>query len=292
MFGPPCETPLDRLPAVVIDFETTGLHARQGDAVIEVGAVKVDGLQVQAQPVLSRLVDPGRPVSTDSLEVHGIHDEQLEGKPSFAEVLPELEAWMHGRVVVAHNAPFDLGFLRVEAERAGEIPPRPKALDTVLLARAASPDEPDGYGLDVVARRMGLCCDEGTRHRAAGDALLTAHVYVALLHQLMDGRLTTLEHVQLCSTEVAIRAARFRGSIAPTVVREIQAAIRDNTPVTITYISPHGRHPVRGRCKKRTRRVIEPIGLNGLWLDAWCRLREDYCTFRIDRIHDLDPLDP
>jgi DNA polymerase III epsilon subunit len=280
------------LPVVVIDFETTGLHARHGDAVIEVGAVRIDGLRVRDEQVMSQLVDPGRPVSTDSLEVHGIEDEQLEGKPGFADVLPELERWMDGRAVVAHNAPFDLGFLRMEAERAGEIPPRPSALDTVLLARAVSPGLEHGYGLDAVASRLDLCCAEGERHRAAGDALLTAHVYVALARQLMERGLATLEDLQRRCTEVAIHAARFRGSITLETVRQLQAAIRERSPLAITYVSPHGRHPVRGRCKQRTRRVIEPIGLNGLWLDAWCRLREDHRTFRLDRILDLERIDP
>ena len=285
MEAPCASTPLTELPAAVLDFETTGLRVADGHAVIEVGVVHVDGLSVCTDEVLSSLVDPGRAISEGSRDVHGIGDDELVGQPSFAQILPSLLHMLEGRVVVAHNVGFDLGFLRVEMERLGQEAPSFPTVDTVLLARTAYPGHDGGYGLDQVTGLADLEVSPGWRHRALGDARVTAEVYCRMMRSMTERGIETLCDLQRCCTDVAVSSGRCKGSILPRTVPTLDEAIRSRSGVVITYVSPRRRD--RGR--KRTQRTIEPIALRGLWVDAYCHLRGAMRSFRLDRIAECAP---
>jgi len=279
--GAPCaSTPLIDLPAAVLDFETTGLRVRDGHSVIEVGVVHVDGLVVCDDGALSSLVDPGRKISLGSQQVHGIGDDELVGQPRFEQILPSLLQMLDGRVVVAHNVSFDLGFLRTEMERLGQPVPSFTTVDTVLLARTAYPGHEGGYGLDQVTCLLDLDVPAGWRHRALGDARVTAEVYCQLARTMTDRGVETLCDLQRCCTDVAVSSGRCKGAVQPQTVATLDEAVRNHSAVCITYLSP--RRKERGR--ERTERVIEPIALRGLWVDAHCRLRGATRSFRLDRI--------
>jgi len=288
MEQPTCETPLDQLPLTVVDFETTGLHPWGGDAVIEVGAVLVDGLEIAAGPHLTALVDPGRPSSRSAFEVHGISDEQLHGQPPFGEVLPELLDLLSGRVMAGHNVGFDLGFLRSEMRRLDQEPLPLAVVDTALLARVLLRSGGQGYGLAQVAERLEVPEEGGTPHRALPDAVRTAHVLVHLLQGMIDAGVLTLGDLQRRCAEVAVNSGRCRGGVEPGVIDAVMDAIRGHQSVEITYVSPHGQVTPAGRIPLETRRVIEPVSLRGLWVDAFCHLRNDLRTFRLDRIQNFD----
>jgi len=285
MEAPCSSTPLTALPLAVLDFETTGLRVADGHAVIEVGVVHVDGLRVRTDETLSTLVDPGRRISAGSRRVHGIGDDELIGQPPFSQVLPDLLKMLAGRVVAAHNVGFDLGFLRGEMERLGQKVPSFTTVDTVLLARASFPDHDGGYGLDEVTRLVELEVPPGWRHRALGDARVTAEVYCRLAKRMTARGIETLCDLQRRCTEVAVASGRCKGAVRPQTVSALDAAVRNHSAVRITYVSPRRRE--RGR--ERTERVIEPIALRGLWVDAFCRLRGAMRAFRLDRIRACTP---
>ena len=164
------------LPYAVVDVETTGMRARGGDRVTEVAVVHVDGGRTTV--AFESLVNPGIPIPSFITRLTGIGDDTVADAPYFEEVADRVQAALTGRVFVAHNARFDLAFVRAELERASDVPFRPPVLDTVHLARVLVPELPR-RNLDTVLHWFGITTDR--RHRAAGDALATAEVLRRLL---------------------------------------------------------------------------------------------------------------
>ncbi|MDR2613890.1 MAG: 3'-5' exoribonuclease, partial [Candidatus Accumulibacter sp.] len=147
---------------VFVDLETTGANFAQ-DRIIEIGLVEADRDGVREW---SALVDPGRPVSPFITGLTGIDTAMVESAPSFAQLAPELLARLRGRLLIAHNARFDYGFLKHEFKRHG-IDFYATRLCTVKLSRALFP----GYrrhNLDALVERFGIVT--GNRHRALADA--------------------------------------------------------------------------------------------------------------------------
>ncbi|MEZ4718575.1 MAG: helicase C-terminal domain-containing protein [Caldilineaceae bacterium] len=162
---------------VALDLETTGLDAN-ADAIIEIGAVRIEQERVTA--TFSTLVNPGRRIPLRVQQLTGIRDEDVAVAPSLAMVLPELRAFVGPDVVavVAHNAAFDLGFLRA----AGVNFQRP-ALDTFELAGILLPGQPS-YSLGELCRALAITLDDA--HRALDDALATAELFVTLRQLLFS----------------------------------------------------------------------------------------------------------
>lgn len=169
------------LPYAVVDVETTGMRARGGDRVTELAVVHVDGGRTTV--AFESLLNPGRPIPPFITRLTGIGDETVAEAPRFEEVADRVLAALNGRIFVAHNARFDLSFVRAELERASEITFRPPMLDTVRLARVLVPELPR-RNLDTVIHWFGITTDR--RHRAAGDALATAEVLRRLLDRAAE----------------------------------------------------------------------------------------------------------
>lgn len=153
---------------LALDFETTGLDPAR-ERVVEVGAIRfIPGeAGVTEAGSLSSLVNPGIRIPRQVIAIHGITDEAVEGSPRFPEVGPVLQALASGAYIVAHNAPFDLAFLRAELARAGLASPLNPVIDTRILAKAAFPGL-TSYKLVDLATRFGI--DKGRSHRALDDA--------------------------------------------------------------------------------------------------------------------------
>nr|MDT0664960.1 exonuclease domain-containing protein [Micromonospora sp. DSM 115978] len=117
---------------VVVDLETTGVSPSE-DAITEIGAVKVRGGEVVAE--MATLVNPGRSIPPMITVLTGLTDRMVAAAPPVEQVVPTILEFSKGAVLVAHNAGFDLGFLRAAAERAGYPVPKWEHLDTVRLAR-------------------------------------------------------------------------------------------------------------------------------------------------------------
>ena len=165
---------------IVLDTETTGLEARDGHRIIEVGAIELVGRRLSERR-LHRYCNPERDSDPAALAVHGLSSEFLADKPLFAEIVSELVEFIDGAEVIIHNAPFDLSFLDAEFTRVG----RPafaehceKVTDSLRLARELHPGKRNS--LDALCERYNISNRHRTLHGALLDAGLLAEVYLAM----------------------------------------------------------------------------------------------------------------
>ncbi len=192
-------TPLRDVTFVVLDLETTGGSAG-ADSITEVGAVKVRGGEQLGE--LATLVDPGTGVPPGIVALTGITSAMTSGAPRLPEVLPSVLEFLRGAVLVAHNAPFDAGFLRAACQRHGQVWPRPPVLCTARLARAVLPhDEAPSVRLGALAELF----DTATRptHRALADARATVEVLHRLLERVGNLGVQSLEELLALARESA-----------------------------------------------------------------------------------------
>ena len=165
---------------VVLDTETTGLEAGQGHRIIEIGCVELVNRRVTGK-IFHRYLNPERAVDAGAQAVHGLTQERLRAEPKFAEVLPEFRAFVEGAELVIHNAPFDLGFVNAELERAAAdllIQQICHVQDTLVLARRMHPGQRNS--LDALCKRYAVDNAHRDFHGALLDAHLLADVYLAM----------------------------------------------------------------------------------------------------------------
>jgi len=202
-------TPLIDTTFVVLDLETTGLRA-EVDRITEVGAVKVRGGEVLGE--LRTFVHPGRPIPPAVTAITGITDAMVAGAPTMAGVLDHLLGFLTGAVLVAHNAAFDLAFLRAAASRHGHPPPDPTVVDTARLSRRLLGDEVRDHRLATLARH--LHARTTPEHRALADARATVDVLHGLLERAGSLGATTLEDLIELTRSRSHRAFRRRSLVA------------------------------------------------------------------------------
>ena len=192
-------TPLREVTFVVLDIETTGGSAER-DVITEIGAVKVRGGEHLGE--LATLVDPGTGVPPQIVALTGITTALLAGAPRIPEVLPPLLEFLRGAVLVAHNAPFDAGFLRAACKRHGATWPRPPVLCTARLARAVlSRDEAPSVRLAALAELFGTATKP--THRALADARATVEVLHRLLERIGNLGVQSLEELLVLARDAA-----------------------------------------------------------------------------------------
>lgn len=201
---------LHTLPYVVVDVETTGGQARGSDRVTEVAAVLVEGDRTEL--AFHSLIHPGRPIPWHITRLTGIDDAMVRTAPRFADIAGELAAHLVGRVFVAHNAPFDFGFLDAEFMRVAPTPLGTLVsgqLCTVRLSRRLLAHLPR-RNLDAVSAHYGVTIED--RHRASGDALATAQVLRGLLRDASQRGIHTWGELDALLSK---RTARARRSAMP-----------------------------------------------------------------------------
>jgi DNA polymerase III subunit epsilon len=167
---------------VVLDTETTGLEPLSGDRVIEVAAIEIYNFMPTGQQ-FHVLLDPERDIPVEATRVHGFTWEMLRGKPRFAGIVDEMLAFLGESEIIAHNAPFDFGFLDAELLRCKRPKlDRARMVDSLEIAKRRYPGLPNS--LDALCRRLGVDNSMRTSHNALLDVKLLAEVYL----QLMGGK--------------------------------------------------------------------------------------------------------
>ena len=165
---------------IILDTETTGLNARSGDRIIEIGCVELLNRQLTGNN-FHRYINPERDSEEGALAVHGLTTEFLSDKPKFAEIAGELLDYVQDAEIIIHNAPFDLAFLDMELERLG-LPPFGKhvrrVIDTLVTAKEMYPGKRNS--LDALCDRYEISNAHRTLHGALLDAELLAEVYLAM----------------------------------------------------------------------------------------------------------------
>lgn len=179
---------LSELSYTVFDTETTGLDPSSGDEIIQIGAVRIVNGKLLRQEGFDQLVDPGRDIPAASIPIHGILPEMVRGRPTIDQVLPAFHAFAADTVLVAHNAAFDMRFLRLKEQQAGVRFDQP-LLDTLLLSALVHPSQ-ESHRLEAIAERFNVTVMG--RHTAMGDAMVTAEVFLRLLPLLAEKGIYTL----------------------------------------------------------------------------------------------------
>lgn len=172
--------PLRCTTFVVVDLETTG-GSPVSSAITEIGAVKTRGGDVIGE--FQTLVDPGLPIPPMIVALTGITDAMLVAAPTIGQVLPSFLEFLGDAVLVAHNAPFDVGFLKAACRQQGYPWPGNEVVDTVTLARrATTKDEAPNKKLSTLARAFGTVVTPN--HRALEDARATSEILHHMLERL------------------------------------------------------------------------------------------------------------
>ena len=173
---------------IIFDTETTGLKPEDGERVIEIGAVEFINRMPSGRHFHKYINPDGRKVDPGAFAVHGISNEQLADKPTFAQIAGEFLEFIDGANLVAHNARFDINFLNHEFARLGQPSIAPeRVVDTLDIARRKHPMAQNS--LDRLCERYNIDNRHRTLHGALLDAQLLAEVYI----ELLGGRQVSLE---------------------------------------------------------------------------------------------------
>lgn len=199
----------------VTDTETTGLHAQDGDRIIQIAAVEVVNLKITGRTFLSFVNPQGREIKLGSYQVHKISKEMVATAPTYPEVHPRFMECVGNGQLVIQNKQFDLGFIRAECARAG-LEFHHDAVDTIDLARQRSPGAQ--VGLDALLRRLQIPSDARSIEALCQEVRLdkaVEHVDRSVKHDALIGCLLTAQvFIALCS------ASEFDLATASAVVRK------------------------------------------------------------------------
>ena len=221
---------------IILDTETTGLDAKGGDRLIEVGCVELVNRIPSGREFHAYINPDGREVHPDAEAIHGLSGSFLADKPRFADVAGPLLAFIADAPLVIHNAGFDIGFINAELQRLA-LPQiaMHQVVDTLALARRKHPAVSNN--LDALCKRYGIDNSQRTKHGAIMDSLLLAGVYVELL-----GERQAAMH---------LGAAEQRGGTAraPTLQRPAPLAPR----------------PARELEERAHRAFVETLGPKAIW---------------------------
>ena len=186
---------LSKTTFVVLDLETSGASPKTGSAITEIGAVKVRGGEVIG--TFKTFVNPGTPLSPFITDLTGITDQMLADAPKIETILPLLLEFLGSEkstVFVAHNAPFDLSFLKASAALHGYAWPNFRVIDTVKAARfVLTKDDVANYQLGTLA--VYFRTEIAPNHRALDDALATVDVLHGIIERMGTFGITTINQM-------------------------------------------------------------------------------------------------
>ena len=177
----------------MFDTETTGLEPSNGDEIIQIGAARIVNNRLLRRETFDQLVDPEMPLKPEGIPIHGITDAIVAGAPDMTGALTAFHHFAEDAVLVAHNAPFDMGMLRRAALETGVYFDN-RVLDTILLS-AMVWGQSAPHTLDALTARLGIAIPPEERHTAMGDTRATAEAYLRLSAALKAKGLDRFEDV-------------------------------------------------------------------------------------------------
>jgi DNA polymerase-3 subunit epsilon len=261
---------------VALDTETTGLFPIM-HRLVEVGAVRfrLDG---QELATFQMLIYPEIPIPKDVQHVHGITNRMVRGKPTIEHVLPQFIEFLghHETILLAHNAPFDLGFLAMALTRLRITYPPHYLLDTLDMARRLYPAWPS-HSLEYVATRLKVA--NRAEHRAFSDARLVKDIFLAVLQHVPAVR--TITDLARFSLPLTFADAPVFAIEPPPGFEALTTALSQRCAITIVY--EHGWQRPQPRMLT-PRLVLEVQGV--AYVIAHCHLSGAERTFRLDRIRE------
>jgi len=223
---------------IVLDTETTGLSPITGDRIIEIGCVELAN-HIPTGRNFHRYLNPDRAVDDMAFEVHGLSNAFLRDKPRFAEVASDFLSFIGDATIIAHNAPFDIGFLNFELEKAKLPSLVNQVIDTVELARDRHPGA--RVSLDALCKHYGIDNSRRTLHGALLDSEILAEVYL----ELIGGRQVTLA----LTAEVHIETIDVIRRMAPAAQRPVPLPSR----LTPSQLAEHNA-------------LVASLGADAIWL--------------------------
>ena len=162
---------------IVLDTETTGLSAKAGHRVVEIGCLELLNL-VPTGEVYHAYINPERDMPVEAYNVHGLSEAFLSGHPTFDKIADDFLRFIDGGRLIIHNAQFDMGFLNAELARLNKPALTNDFVDTVAMARKKFPGA--HANLDALCRRFGIDLSSREKHGALLDSELLAEVYLEL----------------------------------------------------------------------------------------------------------------
>ncbi|MCS5631310.1 MAG: exonuclease domain-containing protein [Pirellulaceae bacterium] len=256
---------------VAFDLETTGISSFV-DRVVDIGAVRFR-LGETSVDTFDQLVDPSRDIPPDVTAIHGISSADVKGQPLIGEVLPDFDKFIgNGTLMVAHNAPFDCGFLAAAYTASARRPPNNQIICSLKLFRLAFPHF-ENYKLETIGRRLGLINHE--EHRGLADALLLMRC-LRLAFEVLP-QFEYLDNLLDASKVYQFTDFSSVDIIPPDEFVGLQLAIQDGCTLEIRY----GEFPDRPI-------LITPKMIfqqnNAYYVSAHCHYDEFEKTYRLDRI--------
>lgn len=253
-------TPLAETTFCVVDLETTGGSPTDG-RITEIGAVKVRGGEIIGE--FQTFVNPGQPIPAFITVLTGITQSMVETAPPEAAAVPMLLEFLRGSVFVAHNAPYDTGFLQGACDRLGLSWPRPQVIDTARLARSImTRDEVPNHKLATLAQFFHATTTPN--HRALADARATVDVLHGLMERLGSLGILTLEELGASMRKVPAqrRGKRHLADLLPETAGVYTFRDADGKPLYVG-VSSNIRRRVRSyfTSSEQRPRMNEMVGI-------------------------------
>lgn len=266
------DIPISEIPFVFLDTETTGLAPRFGDRIVEIALARFRGDVMEN--FYTTLLNPERTISPGAARIHGITNMAVRDAPFFRDVAQQVRTELEGAVLVAHNAPFDMGFVSNEFRLARVHAPVNLAVDTLLLLRRHF--RFPSNALSKVSAYLGI--EKETSHRALADVLTTRAVFEYIVEELRPANLGELLEMQ--SGTVAWQEPSVREDLPlPPALEE---ALRSQRKLFMRYVDEFG---------SKTERWVSVMDVRAqkeyIYVRAFCHLRDAERSFRLDRVVEM-----
>jgi DNA polymerase III epsilon subunit family exonuclease len=287
------DTPLSKLVFVAFDTETTGLNP-ETDKLVEIAAIKFL-LNGKIISTYTKLINPQIAIPEKASSVHGITDDMVINEKPIDDVLPDFISWLNEKndwldtnaspVILAHNAPFDLSFLRTAINTLNLVNIENHVICTLRLSYKLVNDSPN-HQLRTLTEYFGI--QSSSYHRALADSHHVVGLFTKLVEKLPTD--STLAHIaKLCgllNASGATDETSYKKANLPRECTQIQEAIDAKAKLRLHYTSS------KSTINKNTERIVTPLSIlnsrGNYYLSAYCHLAGEDRTFRIDRIIKLE----